>query len=166
MDGFNIAAPDNLSDSIKTSLRAIASRAPGPSHDWVLIGSMAARLVGADIEPEDVDIVASRFTIQAFLDAFGLAAGQRAGHPQFRSVIFKRANIKDGLPIEFMGDMTLMRENARTPFQTKTRFPVTGDFGTVFVPSVEEQISILRRFGRGKDLARVPLLQAVLDQQS
>lgn len=163
MGDDKMIAPADLSDPLINSLRAIAARAPGPCEDWTIIGSAAARLLGVSLEPEDVDVIASRFTIKAFLDAFGLPEGHRAGHPLFRSVIFQRAVMKDGLPIEFMGDMTLMHEHARAPLQIRTRVPVDGPFGTVYVPALDEQINLLRRFGRGKDLAKVPLLKAVLE---
>ena len=156
-----ITAPDGLSNSLVTSLKVVSERAPNPADDWVIIGSAAAALIGADIEPEDVDVLASRYTIDAFLAALKLPASTRPADGVFRSAVFQRTNVRDGIPIEFMGDMMLMHENSRSPLAPKTRVKVNGLFGTVFVPNPQEQIAILRRFGRAKDLARIPLIDAV-----
>lgn len=157
-----LRAPADLPDPLLASLAMISSRAPGPCEDWLIIGSTAARLCGADLEPDDIDVIASSYTIRAFLEAFGLQENNRIGHDIFRSRIFQRFEPGNATPIEFMGDMILIRENPRVPMPIQTRVEIVGTYGSVFVPDLKEQIAILRRFGRAKDLARIPKLEAAL----
>ncbi len=166
MTDIPIRAPDDLSPELITSLRLLCENAPGPCDDWLVIGSTAGLLSGADLEPADVDVTASSYTIRAFLQAFGASETNRIGHPLFRSRIFQKVPIHSGLPIEFMGDMSLVRENPRVPMPLHSRVEVVGSFGRVYVPNLTEQISMMRRFGRAKDLARIPQLQAALDRRA
>ena len=155
-----------LSARLETSLRMLSQQAMRVDEDWIIIGSTAANLMGADIEPEDVDVLGTSESVSKLLALFGRTGTEKPGHPLFRSAVFERIDIEGGLPLEFMGDLTLVHGDDRTPVKARTRIAVDGAFGTVYAPSLEEQIQLLRRFGRDKDLARIPLLEAVLDRKA
>ena len=55
---------------LEVSLARIVAAAP-QADDWWLIGSVAARLSGIDLEPQDVDVLGSRTTIEAFARNLG-----------------------------------------------------------------------------------------------
>ena len=53
------------------SLAVLIAATPEGQDDWWLIGSTAACLCGIDLEPQDVDLLASTATISAFAGRLG-----------------------------------------------------------------------------------------------
>lgn len=143
--------------SLETSLARIVAAAP-PSDDWWLIGSVAARLCGIDLEPQDVDVLGSRATIEAFARNLGGGAVAGSGNDRFRSTPFLRVEIDGGLPVELMGDLHV-NTGGWLPLRVKTRVAVATVAGTVYVPSLAEQADIFEAFGRPKDLAKASLIR-------
>ncbi|MBW8882334.1 MAG: hypothetical protein JF615_13180 [Asticcacaulis sp.] len=142
---------------LEVSLARLAAVAP--AAPWWLIGSVAAKLCGIDLEPEDVDVCASESIIEAMLTKLGVEPETRGQNDRFRSSPFCRVPVEGGLPIEVMGDLHVRQDGAWRPLVITTRLPVAVAGGTVYVPSLEEQARIFELFGRPKDLAKADLIR-------
>ncbi|EGF92549.1 hypothetical protein ABI_09860 [Asticcacaulis biprosthecium C19] len=142
---------------LEVSLARIVAAAPD-TDDWWLIGSVAARLSGIDLEPQDVDVLGSRTTIEAFARNLGGGVVAGSGSERFRSTPFVRIEIDGGLPVELMGDLHV-NSGGWTPLRVKTRVALTTAAGTVYAPSLAEQADIFEAFGRHKDLTKARLIR-------
>ncbi|ESQ77142.1 hypothetical protein ABAC402_01720 [Asticcacaulis sp. AC402] len=142
---------------LDVSLGRIVAAAPDVD-DWWLIGSVAARLSGIDLEPEDVDVLGSRDTIEAFVHNLGGGVIAGSGSDLFRSTPFVRVAVAGGLAIEMMGDLHL-NTGGWQPLTVKTRVAVPTATGIVYIPSLAEQADIFESFGRPKDLAKARLIR-------
>ena len=80
---------------------------------------------------------------------------------RFRSQIFARKPIDDGIDVELMGDFEVRVQGDWTPVWPETRNAIDGPWGRVYIPELDEQVEILRRFGRPKDLRRVHMIFSV-----
>lgn len=146
----------NGSAALDLSLRKLIAAAPS-GEDWWLIGSAAAYLCGIELEPHDVDVVASQATVETLAHALG---GIPVAEPSalFRSTPFVRVYVPDGLPIELMGDLQVHATDW-TPLRLTTRVAIETPSGTIYVPSLDEQTAIFEQFGRPKDLAKAAILR-------
>ncbi|ESQ92969.1 hypothetical protein ABAC460_01590 [Asticcacaulis sp. AC460] len=142
---------------LEVSLSRIVAAAPD-AGDWWLIGSVAARLLGIDLEPQDVDVLGSRATIEAFAGNLGGGVVAGSGSDRFRSTPFVRVEIDGGLPVELMGDLHV-NSDGWLPLKVKTRVAVATVAGVVYVPSLTEQAEIFETFGRPKDLEKARLIR-------
>ncbi|MEK7661627.1 MAG: hypothetical protein AAB680_06275 [Pseudomonadota bacterium] len=143
------------------SLKYICQLTAKIDGDWVIIGSVAAYLSGADLVPKDVDFCASSDAIKAFI---GAEVGQniaKTGQKIFSNP-YVTIPVERGLPIDFMGDLSVFDGNKWQKLVFKSRKTIKFDFGDIYIPEVWEQIEILKTFGRVKDLAKLPLLQKLL----
>ena len=129
---------------------------------WTLLGSAAARLVGAAVTVADLDVLTSA------RDADGLAthwADRRqpdhapADGDRFRSR-FARYRFP-GLPVEVMGGLEVFGAEGWQPLDIRETVHVELAGLRVPVPSIAEQIRVLACFGRPKDHRRAALLQAL-----
>jgi hypothetical protein len=127
---------------------------------WCLIGSAAARLLGAEVSVADVDVLVS--PADADLLATLWADRRDAMHApadadRFRSH-FARYRFP-GLPVEVMGGLELDQGEGWQPV-SPGRLVLAGVQGmAVPVPALDEQIRILESFGRDKDRARATALR-------
>ena len=60
--------------------------------------------------------------------------------------------------MEIMGDFEVRGPGGWAPLWPVTRQTIDGPWGRVFVPEIDEQVDILRRFGRPKDLRRAEMV--------
>lgn len=132
-------------------------------HDpWWVIGSAAARLLGAEVVVADVDLLTSARDAD-LLSGYWLAHRDANQFPpdedRFRSH-FVRFTFP-GLPVELMGGLELWRENGWEPVQIGEAAVVNFAGLTVPVPTLTEQIRLLERFGRPKDQRRAALLKSL-----
>ncbi|HEX8779383.1 MAG TPA: hypothetical protein VF738_14815 [Rhodanobacter sp.] len=130
------------------------------AEPWCLIGSTAARLLGAEVDVADVDVLVSRADAESLAT---LWADRRdtlhepADSDRFRSR-FARFRFP-GLPVEVMGGLELDQGNGWQPV-SPGRLVLAGLRGmAVPVPSLDEQIRILESFGRDKDRERAAALR-------
>jgi hypothetical protein len=129
---------------------------------WVVIGSAAAAMAGADVEVADLDLLTSAGDAQRLaalwrerLDlAYAPANGDR-----FRSR-FARFRFP-GMPVEVMGDLELRGTDGWQPVRVGQIVQVDCAGIQVPIPSAAEQIRILESFGRPKDLQRAELLRTL-----
>jgi hypothetical protein len=130
------------------------------AEPWCLIGSAAARLVGAEVDVADVDVLVSRTDAETLAT---LWADRRdtthapADEDRFRSH-FARFDFP-GLPVEVMGGLELNQGEGWRPV-SPGRLVLVGVQGVaVPVPSLDDQVRILESFGRDKDRARATALR-------
>lgn len=145
---------------------AIAGAAPADADDWWIIGSAAMVLCGVGgIEPEDIDILGSRTTIERFLRRWGVEAGQPVPSARFRSYPYVRVQLPGCKPIETMGDLHVLHAGEWKRLTPKTRMAVRSGGGLLHVPALEEQADILKLFGREKDLAKLDRIKRALQAE-
>ena len=129
---------------------------------WVLIGSAAARLVGADVEVADIDVLTSADDAGRLVEHWQARRESHfepAGADRFRSR-FARFRFA-GLPLEVMGGLQLHDAREWVPVVAgETQLAAFGGM-QIPVPRIAEQIRILESFGRPKDLQRAALLRAL-----
>jgi len=127
---------------------------------WCLIGSVAARLLGAEVGVADVDVLVSHAdaeTLAALWADRRDSAHVPADGDRFRSH-FARFRFP-GLPVEVMGGLELGRGEGWQPV-LPGRLVLVGVRGmAVPVPSLDDQVRILESFGRDKDRARADALR-------
>lgn len=149
-----------MSEELLAALREIAAAAPAGRDDWWIIGSAALVLAGVEnIEPADVDLLGSSATIGGFLSAWGVASPEPKPGQRFRSKHYQRIDRPAALPIETMGDLEVMSDGGWKAVWPQTRLAVDIGNATVFIPTLVEQLAILRLFGREKDLAKLRLVE-------
>lgn len=128
---------------------------------WCVIGSAAARLLGAEVSVADVDVLVSRADADTLMSLWAdrrEAAYMPTDGSRFRSH-FARFRFP-GMPVEVMGGLELDQGGWQTV--KAGRLTLVGVDGlAVPVPAVEDQIRILESFGREKDLRRAALLRAL-----
>lgn len=74
----------------------------------LLIGSTAMVLIEVDnIEPDDIDDVASGVCLRQVLAKTGNAPALPTGHKKFHSVPYRRISVVNGTHIELMGDLAV-----------------------------------------------------------
>ena len=147
-----------------TSLRQLIAAIPAGRDDWCLIGSAAAFLSGIDLQPDDIDVVGTKATIEALHANLGKGTSTLASEDSklFHSMPFVRVQVEGGRPIELMGDLKICIDGAWQHLVITTRQRVITPAGILYVPSLKEQVSIFERFGRPKDLQKADLLRRYL----
>lgn len=148
-----------LSPQILLSLRTLLASPLCEAGDWWLIGSTAARLSGAELVPEDIDVFGSSSAMTAIVTHFGGAWLSGTPGARFRSQPFCRLTVAGGLPIEVMGDLEVKSGEIWQKLRIHSRIAVATEAGTVYIPSLDEQIAIFELFGRDKDLAKAAILR-------
>ncbi len=134
---------------------------------WWVIGSVAARLIGAEVTVGDVDLLTSAGDAdrmaecwQARRDTNHLPPGEDRFRSRFARFTFP------GLPVELMGGLELWRESGWEPVHVDEVAVIKFAGLTVPVPSLAEQIRLLERFGRPKDHRRAALLKVLRESSS
>ena len=149
-------------EAFRQSIALVAEAAPLFYDNWVLIGSAAAKLAGADVgRINDIDLLLSKRDIQAlenhWADRVILPAIRSE---QFRSEVFDRFDAP--LPIEAMTGFELRLANGEwTRISPKTRI----QHGVMFAPDIEEQIAMLKLMNRPKDTQRIAALMRLSSGQ-
>lgn len=147
-----------MTQALRATLETVAQAMTAAEDPWWIIGSAAVALHGgAPITVADVDVLASVRDARGLAARLGLAADPGSGDALFRSAVFVRWN---GLPmpVEAMAGFDVMVSGAWEPVWPVTRAWIAVGDGEVAVPSRAELRALLVAFGRGKDLARVTLL--------
>lgn len=130
------------------------------AEPWCLIGSAAARLLGAEVSVADVDVLVSRADAETLATRWAErrdAAYSLADDGRFRSQ-FARFDFP-GLPVEVMGGLALNQGEGWQPV-LPGKLVLAGVHGiAVPVPSLDDQIRLLESFGRDKDRERAAALR-------
>ncbi|MEH3124035.1 MAG: hypothetical protein PGN16_19060 [Sphingomonas phyllosphaerae] len=135
------------------ALAQVAAALRSACDPWWVIGSAAVRLHGGATSVADIDVLTSARDAGQLLADWPGGVTIGAASQRFRSHPFARL---DGaaLPIEVMADLEVCDGGVWRPVRPTTRVALGG----VFVPAREEMVTILRTFGRSKDVARAALL--------
>jgi len=127
---------------------------------WCLIGSAAARLLGAEVDAADIDVLTSRSDADTLMTLWADCRDSvhaPADGDRFRSH-FARFRFPC-LPVEVMGGLELDRGEGWQPV-APGRLVLVGVQGmAVPVPSLDDQIRLFESFGRDKDRARANALR-------
>jgi hypothetical protein len=129
---------------------------------WVLIGSAAAWLVGANVDIADIDLLTSERDALALTERWSDAFEPfmpRTGDALFRSC-FARFDFSP-LAVEVMGDLELRGVGGWQRVRVDDIAIIAVDGADVPVPTIPAQIGILESFGREKDLRRAAILRAL-----
>ena len=129
---------------------------------WVLIGSAAARLSGADVTVADLDVLTSVRDAEYLIVQWQQHVDDTCvpeGANRFRSH-FARFRFPE-LPVEVMGGLQLNSAVGWQPVQVDEIVTVSSAGVIVPIPAVTEQIRVLESFGRPKDMQRAARLRAL-----
>jgi hypothetical protein len=152
-----------MSPRLEKGLEELARLMVGVERPWWVIGSSALALSGVpNIEPDDVDVVSDSETLTCLLKHAGIDLTPSVPHARFRSQPYQRLDVPGGTPIELMGDLEVHDGTEFRPLKIQSRQTVVALGREFFIPLAQEQIAILRRFGRSKDLAKAKLLSELL----
>lgn len=139
------------------TLDIVAEAASTLQQRWWIIGSAAAILAGLDEPVADVDLLAGEADARLLLRSWGTEPQPPSPSLLFASSVFARVLLAP-LPIEVMAGTRVRGE----PLVPRTRIEVPWGERGLYIPDIAEQIAILRRFGRDKDVRRAERLEALL----
>jgi len=129
---------------------------------WWIIGSAAIRLGGiAETEPADVDLLCSAGDAERLIAVWRehLDADYKPhGDDRFRSRFARFGHLP--MPLEVMGDLHVHAEAGWQAVRVEASQPVQCDGYTVSIPTWQEQIRILRLFGRDKDVIKADIISS------
>jgi hypothetical protein len=129
---------------------------------WTLIGSAAAALAGAPVTVADIDVLTSRRDAQTIAGRWHEcldAAYVPMDGDRFRSW-FARFRYP-GLAVEVMGGLELFGAAGWKVVRIDDIIDVNVGGLAVPIPTVGEQLRVLRSFGRPKDRQRMALLETL-----
>ncbi|MEL6691663.1 MAG: hypothetical protein AAFQ12_01325 [Pseudomonadota bacterium] len=127
---------------------------------WWILGSAAVFLSGHDPGPiGDIDVLLSEADAQRLMSDQGLENLRDGGTPRYRSTIVLRPTLGE-MPVELLAGYEVFQNDTWIAIWPTSRVSVTYPDREVFVPSVEEQISMLEMLGRAKDFDRIRAMQA------
>lgn len=146
---------------LEKGLSRLAELMAGEHEPWWIIGSTALVLSGIEgVVPDDIDVVGDGAMLRRVLVKAGAVESDPTPHAQFRSSPYIRIKVDGGTDIEFQGDLELRENGAWMPLTFASRVQVAVGTASVFVPAIEEQAAIFRRFGRPKDLAKAGMIES------
>lgn len=156
-----------IAPALANAFRVIAASTPQDRDDWWIIGSAALALAGVEgIEPDDVDILCSRGTAHAFAAGWDAIAIDGQVGDRFRSEPYLRTFIPGCSTIEVMAGLEVLVDGAWQRVLPASRVAVEVEGGTLFIAALDDQIAMLRMFGREKDLARAALAERFLSKRN
>ncbi len=127
-----------------------------PTRDpWWVLGSAAMALIGVDPgKIRDIDVLVSSRDAQALMTQHDLPNLADGGTAQFRSDYFLLPEL-GVIPVEVMGGYQIYQAGKWTQVSPVSRRRVKLGTTIVFTPDRDEQVAILQRLGRPKDLDRL-----------
>lgn len=141
----------DVAKDLSATLLQIASAMSRVGSPWWIIGSAAVLLHGIETSVADVDVLCGdEVDARALIAVIGGRVIESDGDPVFRSTVFGRTTMTP-IPVEIMVGLHVRGEPIRlTAREWRHGAPV---------PSRNELIVLLERFGREKDIARAALLR-------
>lgn len=144
-----------LSPLHQTALQATADFLSDTDDPWWVLGSAAMALIGIDPgEVRDIDVLVSPRDAQALMHAHGLTNQADGGTHRFKSDYFLQLNLGE-IPVEVMSGYQIYEGGSWRAVAPASRLAVTVGEATVFIPNRADQIDLLKRLGRPKDLDRL-----------
>jgi hypothetical protein len=150
----------SIPDRLQAAVQFIAAESVSLEDAWWIIGSSAAFFSGLQHPmPNDVDLLVSARDARRLFAQWQVKPTEPAPSKLFRS-LFGIHSLRT-IDIEIMGDLEIFADGEWQRLEPKTRERVATEAGCLFVPARGEQISILRLFGRPKDMARADALEMI-----
>lgn len=150
-----------MNPDLTAALTVVAAGCAALQDAWWVFGGAAIALAGVpDLSPPDIDLIVSERDAASLITKWNAQVETDAPSPLFRSRVFARTTIAP-LPIEIMAGFEVCEGGAWSAVLPATRQRAAFSAGAIFIPTPAEQADICRRFGRPKDLARIPALQAL-----
>lgn len=144
-----------LSPLHQTVLQATADFLGDTDDPWWVLGSAAMALIGVDPgEIRDIDVLVSPRDAQKLMHVHRLANQADGGTDRFRSDCFLQPCLGD-IPVEVMSGYRIFERGDWVSVAPATRLAITLGAATVFVPDRADQIDLLKRLGRPKDMERL-----------
>jgi hypothetical protein len=134
---------------------------------WVLIGSAAAWLSGAEVTVADLDVLTSVRDAETMIEQWRMRRGTTAppaSAERFRSH-FARFAFPE-LAVEVMGGLEVFGDTDWEPVKIAEVITVDVAGLSIPIPAIEEQIRVLESFGRPKDRQRATLLKSLCEERS
>lgn len=146
----------NHIETLKNTSRFLAA-----SEDpWWILGSSAIALCGIDPQIiRDIDVVISPQDARRLMKRYDLSNQADGGNHLFRSEIVLRPQLGP-IPLEILSNYEIRERGTWTLLTLNTRKTVEVEGATLFVPELDEQIEILTKLGREKDLQRIALIRS------
>jgi len=149
-----------FAQGLAETLAMIAQAAAAADDEWWIIGSAAVALHRHALRRiKDVDLLMTARDAEALLGRVGLRPERPQPSARFRSAVFGTWQAPS-VPVEVMGGLELATADGWRAVAPATRQAVTIAEGRVYVPGASELESLLREFGRPKDLDRIRLLRS------
>ncbi len=133
---------------------------------WVVIGSAAAWLAGAEVTVADVDVLTSVRDARALIDhwqACLLGTDTLKDGDRFRSQF---ARFEFPATVEVMGGLELATTDGWKAVRVEAIQTIEIDDVSVPIPTLAEQIRLLESFGRAKDKERAERLKQLEGSQA
>ena len=134
---------------------------------WWVIGSAAMRLGGiADIEPADIDVLCSAGDAERLIAAWQEhldVAYMPHDDDRFRSRFARFGHLP--MPLEVMGDLQVHADGVWQPIRIEATQRAWCDGYVVQIATWQEQIRVLRLFGRDKDLVKANLISSHVETE-
>jgi len=144
-----------LSPLHQKALHRVADLLADTKDPWWVLGSAAMALIGVDPgEVNDIDVLVSSRDAERLMTSFALTNQADGGTSQFRSSYFLIPDLGE-VRVEIMADYQVRRGNAWAPVNPASRQAIAVGTATLFIPDREDQIQLLERLGRAKDLDRL-----------
>jgi hypothetical protein len=157
---MSLSPPSAMDAALKRTLVACIPELQRHCADpWVVIGSTAARLAGAEVTVADIDVLTSARDARALAghwQARLLATDTAKDADRFRSQF---ARFDFPVPVEVMGDLELASPDGWTAVRVAATRTVQIDGVGVPIPTLAEQLRLLEAFGRPKDRERAERLR-------
>jgi hypothetical protein len=154
--------------ALRTTLAAIVPDLRRYCDDpWMLIGSAAARMVGADVTVADLDVLTSEDDAAHLQDCWATYRDDNyvpADGNRFRSHFARFTFLP--LPVEIMGGLELFGAEGWESVKIEHAVLIDVDGVDVLIPTPDEQIRLLEIFGRPKDMTRTMSLKSLQHQRS
>lgn len=145
---------------LQAALDALDAALPGDLQaPLYLIGSAAARLAGAPVDVNDLDLLTAvddAARLERAWSARRVAGYAPADDERFRSRFARYAFPL--MAVEVMGGLEVRAGGAWRKLRVERSAPLAGHAACLRLPSLEEQLRILALFDREKDRVRAGLL--------
>lgn len=127
---------------------------------WCIIAGAATALHTSDwTDVSDIDVVVSVADANRLIASAGFVDRTDGGNGTYRSAIY--ATRRGEVEIDVFGDFEICVSDFWTPVMP-TPVAIETPAGTVFVPTVEQQLAITKMLGRPKDSPRIARLERLL----
>lgn len=144
-----------LSQRHQRGLERVAELLADAEDPWWVLGSAAMALIGIDPgDIGDIDVLVSGRDAEALMQAFALPNQADGGTSHFRSDYFLVPPLGD-VRVEIMAGYHIRSGDGWQRVTPASRQAVVVGSATLFVPERDDQIELLERLGRKKDLARL-----------